>query len=396
MGASLSAGARRFELRRFLLILQAAISMVLLVVAGLFLHSLDNAKAVNLGFTTDHVLVGSLNPRMLRYTAQQMNNFYRQLESRLRNVPGVQAVGMSSTRLLSGDINVTTLTVVGQPEPSGDRHIGFAWVNAGFFSATGVVLLRGRDFSAQDTMTSQRVAVVSESLVRYFFEQQEPVGRKVRIIGQDFEIIGVTRDAKYRKVIEETPKVAYLSQDQQPPGERTVYLRTAADPQFLVKPFRGEVQALDSSLPLFNIKTLADQKSESLIQERLLAKLSGFFGALALLLASIGLYGVMAYNVVRQTREIGIRMALGASRQALLLMVLRDGLLMVAIGLLAGIPLSLWLSRLLVGLLYGIAPHDPSTLITSALILMTVAALASCLPARRASRVDPITALRHE
>jgi ABC-type antimicrobial peptide transport system permease subunit len=156
------------------------------------------------------------------------------------------------------------------------------------------------------------------------------------------------------------------------------------------------VHALDSSLPLFNIKTLAEQKSESLVQERLLAKLSGFFGALALLLASIGLYGVMAYNVVRQTREIGIRMALGASRQALLLMVLRDGLLMVAIGVAAGIPLSLWLSRLVRGLLFGVAAHDPSTLMTSALILMTVAALASYLPARRASRVEPIVALRCE
>jgi ABC-type antimicrobial peptide transport system permease subunit len=212
------------------------------------------------------------------------------------------------------------------------------------------------------------------------------------------EIIGIVRDSKYRGVREETPRIAYksFSQDERPSGERTVYIRTAGHPLALVSALRREVQTLDRDLPVYNVKTFAEQKSESLARERLIATLSGFFGVLALVLASIGLYGVMAYSVQRRAREIGIRMSLGAMRGSVVWIVLRDCLLMVGIGIALGAPVSIWLSRLVTSQLFGVAPGDPATIVVAALSLTVVAALAGYLPAYRASRIDPMTALRCE
>jgi predicted permease len=397
-GATLRAGSRRFDLRTALVIAQVALSLLLLVGAGLFLRSLRNAAAIDVGLNTENVLMASVNPELNGYSRSQVAAFYGQLMARLRDQPGVRAVGMSQAALLSGDYSQIGMTVPGRPDPPGGRSILMNESGGDFLQAAGGGLVRGRDFGPQDTPSSPKVALITETAARYFFGEEQAVGRKVLLGKQEVEIVGIVRDSKYRSVREQTPRIAYFSfdQDQRPVGERTIYVRTGGDPLAFAAVLRREVQALDKDLPLFNLKTFADQKAESLARERLTATLSGFFGALALLLASIGLYGVMAYGVLRRTREIGIRMSLGAQRAAVMWMVLRGSLAMVAGGIAVGLPLSLWLSRVVTTLLFGVSPGDPATLVAAALVLTVVAVLAGLVPALRASRVDPMLALRYE
>jgi predicted permease len=392
---------RGFELRKALVVSQVALSLLLLVGAGLFLRSLRNTAAIDAGLNTENVLLASMNPELNGYAPGHTENFYRQLVARLRDLPGVRSVGLSEAALLSGEYSSVGLIVSGRPLPprGADRGILLNKIEGDFFQAAGGAILRGRDFSSRDTAASPKVAIITQAAARHFFAEEDPLGKKVRLAGvEDVEIIGIARDSKYSSVREETPRIAYTSfaQEERPAGERTIYIRTAGDPRPLVVALRREVQTLDRDLPLYNVKTFAEQKSESLARERLIATLSGFFGALALVLASIGLYGVMAYSVQRRTREIGIRMSLGAMRGRVVWMVLRDCLLMVAIGIALGIPLSLWLSRLVTSQLFGVAPGDASTIAVSAFILTAVAALAGYPPAHRASRIDPMTALRCE
>jgi predicted permease len=395
----------RFELRKALVVSQVTLSLVLVVGAGLFLRSWRNAIVIDAGLNTENVLLASMNPDLNGYAPGHVENFYRQLAARLRDLPEVRSVGMSESALLSGGYSQVGLIVPGRPlpppgrDPNGDRGILLNKIEGDFFQAAGGAILRGRDFGPRDTVSRPKVAIINQTAARHFFAEEDPLGKKVRLSGvENVEIVGIARDSKYRNVREETPRIAYtsLGQDERPPGERTIYIRTAGDPLPLVAALRREVQTLDHDLPLYNVKSFAEQKSESLTRERLIATLSGFFGALALVLASIGLYGVMAYSVQRRTREIGIRMSLGAMRGRVVWMVLRDCLLMVAMGIALGIPLSLWLSRLVTGQLFGVTPGDPVTLAVAALMLTAVAALAGYLPAHRASRIDPMAALRCE
>jgi predicted permease len=273
------------------------------------------------------------------------------------------------------------------------------FIGGDFFRATGTRLLRGRGFLPTDVGGNQLVIIITKTAAKHFFPGEEPLGKKVRFGGHDgAEIIGIAADAKYDSVREDTPRIAYVSFDQSPEpiGERTVYVRAAGDPLPIINGIRREVQALDSSLPIYGVKTFAQQKLESLAPDRLLATLSSFFGALALLLASIGLYGVMASSVQRRTREIGIRMSLGASRASVLWMVMRSCLWLVGVGIAAGVALSLVFSKLLTSLLFGVPPRDPVAIVAAAVVLTIVAALAGYIPARRASHVDPIIALRYE
>jgi predicted permease len=400
-GSDHAPGSRGFELKNALVVAQVALSLLLLVGAGLFLRSLRNAAAIDAGLNTESVLLASVNPELSGYSPPEIANFYHQLEERLRELPGVRAVGASEAALLSGESSSVGLTVPGRPlPPSGPaRGILMNRIGGDFFPATGGAVLHGRNFGPQDTAASPKVAILNQTAARYFFGGEEAVGRKVRLSGEEnVEIIGVARDSKYRSVREETPRIAYESfeQDRRPSAERTIYIRTTGDPLSVAPALRREVQALDKDLPVFNVKTFAQQKNESLVRERLIATLCGFFGALALALASIGLYGVMAYSVQRRTREIGIRMSLGAARGTVLRMVLRDCLRMVMAGVALGFLLSLWCGRLVSSQLYGVSPADSVTLAIAGLILTTAAALAGYLPALRASRVDPLVALRHE
>jgi len=321
------------------------------------------------------------------------------LQARLSTMPGVQAVGMSEVPLLSGNYNAVGLRIAGLPDPPQGRSIITNTVDAGLFDIAGIPIVRGRGFGPHDTPTSGRVVILSETAARYFFGDAEPIGRKVVMGGRtELEIIGIARDSKYRGVREETPRIGYydLAQVNPPVVERTVYLRTAGDPTAHAAALRAAIRGLDRNLPVYNLKTFDQQKAESLVRERMIATLSGFFGALALLLAAVGIYGVMAYAVLRRTREIGIRMSLGAARRKVIWMVLRDALATTAAGIVIGVPLARWLAGFVATQLYGVKPTDAGTLITACAVLAGVALLAAAIPAWKASRVDPVIALRWE
>src|SRR5262245_36744542 len=266
------------------------------------------------------------------------------------------------------------------------------------FRAFGTPLLLGRDFSAMDTPESSKVVIVNQSLARYFFRSENPLGKRITLESyKDLEIVGVLADAKYRNLRDVAPQTAYIAYAQYDQlGQRIMCVRAAGDAGALVAAIRQEVRNLDPNLPVFNIKTFAEQINESISLERLIAILSSFFGLFALLLASLGLYGVMAYSVTRRTREIGVRMALGAQRNAMLWLALRETLLLTLIGVATGLPAALLSSRLAEGLLFGLTPTDPLTISVSTLVMIPVATIAGYFPARRAARVDPMVALRHD
>jgi predicted permease len=400
-GSSLGAGPRRFYLGKLLVVSQVALSLLLLIGAGLFLRSLRNATTLDAGINTENVVQATMNPSLNGYPPAQISNFYRQLEARLQNLSGVQSVATTAFPFFTGTSNGAGLIVPDRPLPPDyrDRAILMNFIGGDFFRTTGTKLLRGRDFLPTDTASSPIVIIITQTTASQFYPGEAPLGKKVRFGGHcGVEIIGIAADTKYDSVREDTPRIAYVSIEQSPQvvGERTIYVRATGDLLPLISAFRREVQTLDSSLPIYGVKTFAQQKLESLAPERLLATLSSFFGALALLLASIGLYGVMASSVQRRTREIGIRMSLGASGASVLWMVLRSCLWLVSVGIASGVALSLVLSKLLTSLLFGVPPRDPIAIVAASFVLVVVAALAGFIPARRASRVDPIIALRYE
>ena len=402
-GATLVAGPRRFQIGRFLAVAQVALSLLLLVGASLFLRSLQNAYSNSTGFNTDNVLMASVNPSLSGYALPQESAFLRDLQARLESLPGVQSVAFSEVPFFTGEQDGGGFQVPGKPVPPDyhDRSILLNRVSGEFWKTLGATIIRGRGFLPGDTATSQPVAIINERAAAHFFPGEEPVGQKVnfrRVAG--VEIIGVCSDSKYTSVTEETPRIVYTTLDQDTQfigsGNRTIYLRTSGDPHRLIPLLRQQVQSLDASLPLYDIKTLAEQKSDSLFQERMIGALSGFFGGLALLLAAIGLYGVMAYSVNRRTREIGIRISMGAARGDVLWLVLRDCLLMVGAGIAIGVPVSIALSRLVRAQLFGVTPSDPAAYLVAIFVLAAVGAAAGGLPSFRASRVDPLIALRYE
>ncbi len=271
-----------------------------------------------------------------------------------------------------------------------------------FFETMGIGRLLGRGIEARDTENSARVVVVNETMARQYFGGENPIGRRIRFTrfgaGKDYEIVGVVRDARYEKLRGDYPPTGYFAytQDAVPLGRMYFELRAAGDPSALIRAVRSAVQEMEPNLPLFDVKTQSQQIDETLLQERLFARLSSFFGLLAVLLMCTGLHGAVAYALARRTREIGIRMALGAPRRQVLWMMLRESLALVVLGIAAGIPLALLVLRLVGGFLYGLTPCDPLTLAGAALAMLAVATLAGFLPARRAARLDPMLALRYE
>jgi predicted permease len=398
-----SAGRRsRLGLGKGLVAAQVAMSLLLLVGAGLFLRTLVNLGNVNLGFNPRNILLFGLNLTHSAGKDHPTATFYRDLLARLQALPGVVSTSLSQATLVSGSLMRSDYSFEGYtPAPHEDMSADVLPVGPRFFETMGIPLRLGRSIELQDTERDAKVAVVNEALVHRYYRGQNPVGRHLggdREEKQETEIVGLVGDAKYDDIREQAPPTIYTPYQLGKQNPKMVYfeVRTAGDPNALIPTVRRVVEQMESDLPLLDVKTQTSQIDEMLVQERMFAKLTSAFGLLALVLACVGIYGIMAYAVVRRTSEIGIRMALGAERRSILTMVMRETLLLVVMGVAIGIPVALAATRLISSMLYGLKPSDPVTLAAATGVMLAVAACAGYLPARRASRVDPMVALRDE
>jgi len=397
---------RVWSLRNALVIGQVAISIVVLIAAGLFLRSLGHARAINPGFDADRILTLSFNTTAQGYDATTANQFYQQLISRVKALPGVERVSLAQYAPLSyfysPALSVPVIVDGHEPAPGENPPlVGSNAVSPNFFETLGVSLLNGRDFTDQDTNSSPGVVIVNETLARAFFSDQNPVGRKLRVMrrgGQSFscEIVGVVRDSKYLSLGEDSRPYLFMPFAQNPQPAMSLHVRSVGNPKDMAAGIRREAQSIDPNLPAFNVMSLADNIDISLFPARFGAFLLGVFGFLALLIASIGIYGVMSYGVSERTHEMGIRMALGARANDVLRLVILKGMLLALIGVVIGAGLALASTRVVKSYLYDVSATDPLTFVGIALLLIGVALLACYLPARRATKVDPLVALRYE
>ena len=394
--------ASRSILGKSLLVAQVAISLVLLVGAGLFLRTLDNLRKVNVGFNPENLLLFRVQPHLNRYDEKRMFGLYADLLQRLAAVPGVRGAALTNPALLSGSVTSTSIFVHGRvySNPRDSREsINRLLVSSNFFEVMEMPMALGRPFTAQDNENAPKVVVINETAARKYFPGENPIGRRfgssVETSGQ-LEIVGVLRDAKYDSVRDAAPPTMYVPYVQSRPGSAVFAMRTAGDPTRAAGAVREAVRQVDPNLPMTDVSTQIEQIERRFQQEKMFARAYTLFGALALLLAAIGLFGVMSYSVSRRTSEIGIRMALGAQRQDVLRLVMRESMILVAAGVLIGVAIALGAARFVTTLLFGLAATDAATIAGATGVMVTVSALAGFLPARRASRVDPMVALRYD
>ena len=394
-------GFHRFGMRNVLVVAQVALSLVLLVGSSLFLRSLRNASSIDLGLRPENVLLMGVDPKLHNYTPDKTRQFLAQLRDRVTALPGVTSVSFLDSVPLS--IGGTNYDVSAEGDKGGPKNINADTYNVGtrFFETMGIPLMRGHDFSPQ--MGSERVVIINQNLAKRLFPDSDAVGRRLKVSGEDkvYQIVGIAKDSKSRTLGEEPARIFYLPIEQHPEDVFSFFgisilVKTAVSPRTLTRAVRAQVAALDPNLAVFNIETMQEHVDKSLLIPRLSAVLLGVFGVVGLVLATVGLYAVLSYSVRRRTREIGIRMALGAHSGGVLRMIARQGMLLAGIGLVIGITVSLGLWRLAVSLLYGISATDSVTFIGVPLVLLAVAFIATLLPARRASQVDPMDALRYE
>src|SRR6266540_108251 len=394
-------GYRRSWLRSGLVVMQVALSLVLLICAGLVLRGLQNAQRLSPGMVAQGAVEMSFDLGLQGYDGPRIQQFKQQILARARVLPGVQAVGLTDFVPLSMNMNNNAVYIEGQPAPQG-ANVPLAMTSRatpGFLAALGTQLLQGRDFTEQETEAKQRVAVVNETFARRFWLGQSPLGKRFSFEGAAgpwIEIVGLMQDGKYFSLSEEAQSFVYVNLRPDSGSFLTLVARTAGDPQALIAALRREFQQLDANLPVYNVKTLTEHMAVPLFPGRVAATLLGSFGLLALLLAAIGIFGVMSYAVTQRTREIGIRMALGANAAGIFRLVVGHGLTLTAIGLGIGLAVAVAGTRLLATLLFGVSATDPLTFAVIALLLALVALLACWIPARRATKVDPMEALRAE
>ena len=386
--------------RRGLVVAQIALSLVLLISAGLFLRSLSNVENINAGFRTDHLISFSIQPSFSGYNQARTVALFGQLQQNIAGLPGVRAASLSQIGALAGDSDSSSIEIAGrEPKQGQDHSVNNNFIGPGYFATMGIPLLTGRDFNQQDSAAAPRVAIANETMARSFFGDDNPLGQRV-LFSRDkttITIVGVVRDSKYAS-LRETPKpVLYFPYTQHPTAPKmTFYARTVRDPASMARSLQQQVHQMDASLPVFEVHTMEQQIDESIFTDRLVAALSTAFGALATILAAVGLYGVIAYMVALRTREIGIRMALGADRRRILHIVMREVALLAAIGIIIALAAGLAVGRIIGSQLFGVSGHDPAVFIAATTALALVAALAGYIPALRATRVDPLVALRYE
>lgn len=397
------AGGGQTGWRKVLVCAQVSLSLLLLIAAGLFVGTLKNLRGVNPGFEVTNLLSFSTDPTLNGYDKARAKLFYRQLNENLASLPGVRSAALAIVQLLSFDEWDSTVSIEGYaPKPGEDMNPWLNYVSPLFFNTLQIPLYAGRDFTDRDQLGASKVAIVNEKFAKRYFGDRNPVGRHIGMGGDpgtklDIEIIGVVRDTKYQTMHADTPRQVffpYLQNDWA--NAMTAYVRTGEPSAQMFPLLRAVVHRLDASLPVYQMKTEEKQLDDSLALERLTASLATAFGVLATTLAAIGLYGVMAFLVTRRTREIGIRMALGAVNRDVLWIVMREALLLACIGIAIGLPAALAVARLLRAQLYGLSPSDPTTIIVATLGIVAIAAVSAYMPALRAMRVDPVRALRYE
>ncbi len=390
------------KLRRVLVGAQIALSMTLLVAAGLCVRSLRNVRAIAPGFETEHVLTAKLDLGRQNYTPEQGQIFYQQLVERVQALPGVQRASLALGVPFTGGGYGTGIRQEGQPKEGGARlSVSYSVITPLYFETVGIPLLLGRQFTERDSAGAPDVAVINETAARRMWPNESPLGRRFVFQGgkteRVMEVVGVIKDVKFRSLFEESRAFVYLPLAQfYMSQDMALHVRTAGLPETLAEAIKREASALDKNLPVYEIRTLAAQLDNALTPQRLAAMLVSGFGLLALILASMGLYGVMAYSVAQRTQEIGIRMALGAESLDVLKLIARQGMTLALIGVGAGLLASVALTRLMKSLLFGVSPNDPLTFAVIALLLTIVTLLACFIPARRATKIDPIIALRRQ
>jgi len=381
-----------------LVVSQVAIAVVLLSAAGLFLRHLSDLRNADLGFRREHILLATLNPSRSGYTGERLSAAYRELLDRLAAIPGVRSATLSAASPISGGAASRFAAVEGYRPTAPERRVFVNWIAPRYFETYGTPLVAGREFFFQDAGSSH-VAIVNRSMARHYFGDANPIGQHVTLEsdGQPFEIVGVVGDAKYLDLHEPAPHTVYLCAfSERGVNSHRFAIRAAGDPAALAAGVRRSAAAILKDVPVENMVTLAAQMDASIVPERLTANFSALFGALGSLLAAIGIYGLLAYTVARRTNEIGVRMALGATRGDVTRMVLADALWMAGAGLTVGVPLAIWSRTFAASLINGLPATNVFTIVAGAAALTAVALAAAYLPARRASRVDPMVALRYE
>jgi predicted permease len=397
------AGGTSVTVRKALVAAQVTLSLLLLIGAGLFIRSLQNLKDLDPGFNTGNLLEFSVDPVLAGYKPDRGLDFYRQLRENLDAIPGIESSTLAVMPVLTGsewDNSVTVEGYISKPTESPDPHMQF--ISPDYFKTLKIPILLGRDFRMTDINGAPKACIVNEKFARKFFKDGNALGRHIGMGADpgtklDIEIVGVARDTKYESMRDEIPIEVYQPYTQvEFVLGMMAYVRTSRQPEQAVTAIRRTVSQLDSNIPVSDMKTLEAQQDESLITERLVTSLSTAFGILATLLAAIGLYGVMAYMVAQRTREIGVRMALGAKSADVVWLVMKEVLLLVAIGITVGLPAAYGLTRFAKSQLYGVQPDDALTLALATAGIALVAMASGYIPARRATMVDPIRALRWE
>ncbi|HEY0006258.1 MAG TPA: ABC transporter permease [Pyrinomonadaceae bacterium] len=403
-GGRSGAGGMRRGIRSILVVAEVSLAVMLLVAAGLLIRSFVRLQQVNPGFQPQNLLVMQLSLPAFKYReAKQREAFYQQLTSQVRTLPGVKSVGAVSVlpmsgRVVSGSFRIQGRDVPqGQPSPHGDRWIA----TPDYYQTMGIPLIKGRYFTDADGPDAPGVAIIDETLARKYWPNEDPIGKRITFEGPPDnprwrEVVGIVGHVKHKGLEGESRVQYYMPHRQLPTSDMFLVVQAANDPASLAGAVRGAISTLDKDLPAYRVTTMDQLVADSLAQRRFAVFLLGLFAALAMVLAVVGLYGVMSYMVAQRTREIGIRMALGAQTADILRMVVRQGMLLVIIGVVVGVAASFAVTRVMTSMLFGVGAHDPLTLLAVSLLLAAVALLACLVPARRATKVDPMTALRYE
>jgi predicted permease len=395
-------GKSRIGAGRVLVVLQVSLSLLLLVGAGLFVRTLRNIKSVDLGFIPEQALIATADATLAGYKGPRAIALYREIEERLRQLDGVRSAAACAFSPMGQVRGIAMVSVPGYaPRPGEEPVVSLNRVGAGYFHALGIPLVIGRSIDDRDGEPASKVAVINKVMADEYFQGQDPLGKtmNLRAVGgvRQVEVIGVVADSKYGKVLEEISPTVYTPFVQgAESGRMTFVLRAESDPDSLIPAVRRTIAGIDANVPVFDVKTIADQIDESLVQQRLTASLSGFFGLLALALACIGLFGVASYEVTRRTNEIGLRMALGAVPGAVLWSVMREAAILMVIGVVIGLLAALLLAPMASELLFDLEATDVVTFAAATAIMGAAALVAAYIPARRASRIDPLAAIRYE